>query len=229
VLVLKISMEETYKSSKKLALEARARLESAERQVCGLGSQSGAGGVAEMRALDDAINALGACAQELHLLLPKENVHRRRQYWEPRMAQLDDELRDLSVAKARLDQRVSKEKRESDMREQLFGGARTGDAAIPIGASYSYEQEASILNQSQNAVDSILESGKSALNALNIQRATLKGTKRKMLDVANNLGVSKDLIRSIERKENEVALLVYAGMAVFTLILVALFVWRKIL
>jgi len=49
-----------------------------------------------------------------------------------------------------------------------------------------------------------------------------------MLDVANVLGISHSVIRMIEGREKVDALIVYGGMIFVTLIVLGIYIWKKI-
>ncbi|KAJ1542277.1 protein transport protein bos1, partial [Nowakowskiella sp. JEL0078] len=56
------------------------------------------------------------------------------------------------------------------------------------------------LNRSNTHLDEYILMGRQALNELVEQRGVLKATQRRMLDVANNLGLSTTVIRFIEQR-----------------------------
>ena len=53
------------------------------------------------------------------------------------------------------------------------------------------------------------------LGDLGAQREMLKGTQRKLYDVASTLGVSGDTIRMVERRAKQDKWIFWAGVAVF--------------
>uniref|UniRef100_A0A7S0ZK01 Uncharacterized protein n=1 Tax=Timspurckia oligopyrenoides TaxID=708627 RepID=A0A7S0ZK01_9RHOD len=227
-------MDELFRGARKIAVKGRGQVEGIEKAVA-------AGGVAsemELAQFGESINMLFSAMQQLHTLLPREPMN-RRQLWTDKIVQLDEELSLLQNANQKLWTERNEELMQRNLRQQLFGevhGASNGDAAISMGGfgggngpMYSFEEEAKMLNSSNSTVDTILMTGRSALDSLQLQGATLKGTKRKMLDVANSMGVSKKLIRSIEKKENETAVIIYGGMIILSFVLVVLFIWKKVL
>lgn len=114
------------------------------------------------------------------------------------------------------------------MREELLGRRRQrnqGDTAINLDP---YKGESKSLKHSSMLADQILETGTATVEMLFAQRAKLKGAKKKMLDVANQLGVSKDLIRAIERRELSDTYLVLGIIAVLILVVILLWLWRRI-
>jgi len=71
--------------------------------------------------------------------------------------------------------------------------------------------------------------GSTTLESLRDQRATLKGTQRRILDVANTLGLSNTTMRLIENRVKQDKFILFGGMAlVLTIILVVyIYVIRK--
>lgn len=72
----------------------------------------------------------------------------------------------------------------------MFGGgatsAREGHAL----------REHSFIEQTENQLDAFLAQGREVLSNLVEQRGILKGTQRKLLDAANTMGLSRDVIVS---------------------------------
>eukprot|EP00466_Bigelowiella_natans_P019116 jgi/Bigna1/85643/estExt_fgenesh1_pg.C_50114 len=79
------------------------------------------------------------------------------------------------------------------------------------------------LHRSNEEADRILETGRATLENLRNQGSILKSAHRKVLDVANTLGLSNSLIKMIERRENMDKILVFAGMSVSLLVLFILY------
>lgn len=78
-------------------------------------------------------------------------------------------------------------------------------------------------SSAQNAnrgIDDLIAHGGSVLENLRSQRVTLKGARRRMLDLVNNLGMSSTLMRVIERRGSEDRLILFGGMALTCLFMV---------
>ena len=60
--------------------------------------------------------------------------------------------------------------------------------------------EHSFIQNTENRLDEFLAQGREVLDNLVDQRNMLKGTQRRLLDTANTLGLSKDVIGWIERR-----------------------------
>ncbi|KAG0293688.1 protein transport protein bos1 [Dissophora globulifera] len=63
-------------------------------------------------------------------------------------------------------------------------------------------------------LDDMLHQGKAALDDLFHQRTSLKSTQRKMLDAANTLGLSRNVIQLIERRSTQDKWIFYAGVCI---------------
>lgn len=70
----------------------------------------------------------------------------------------------------------------------------------------------------------MLLSGHSVLENLKTQRLTLKGAQRKILDLANTLGLSNTVMRLIERRTYQDKFILYGGM-ILTLVIMFL-IWK---
>ena len=70
----------------------------------------------------------------------------------------------------------------------------------------------------------MLNSGSNILNNLKEQRVTLKGAHKKILDVANTLGLSNTVMRLIERRTSQDKFILYGGM-IFTCVIMFL-IWK---
>lgn len=61
-------------------------------------------------------------------------------------------------------------------------------------------QEHSFIQDAETRLDEFLAQGREVLDNLVDQRDMLKGTQRRLLDAANTLGLSRDVINWIERR-----------------------------
>ncbi|KAG9316705.1 hypothetical protein JVU11DRAFT_2765 [Chiua virens] len=84
--------------------------------------------------------------------------------------------------------------------------------------------EHSFLQTTEARLDEFLAQGREVLDNLVDQRNVLKGTQRRLLDAANTLGLSRDVIGWIERRSTQ-DMYIFLGGAVFTF-LCFFFIWR---
>ena len=61
-------------------------------------------------------------------------------------------------------------------------------------------REHSFIQNTENALDDFIAQGKAVLDDLVDQRNVLKGTKKRLLDAANTMGMSRDVINWIDRR-----------------------------
>ncbi|KAK0454911.1 golgi SNAP receptor complex member bos1 [Armillaria borealis] len=84
--------------------------------------------------------------------------------------------------------------------------------------------EHTFIQNTENRLDEFLAQGREVLDNLVDQRNMLKGTQRRLLDAANTLGLSRDVIGWIERRSTQDMYIFFAG-AVFTFFCFYL-IWR---
>ncbi|KAG6918715.1 hypothetical protein DXG01_012200 [Tephrocybe rancida] len=75
--------------------------------------------------------------------------------------------------------------------------------------------EHSFIQNTETRLDDFLAQGREVLDNLVDQRNMLKGTQRRLLDAANTMGMSRDVIGWIERRSTQDMYIFFAG-AVFT-------------
>mmetsp|Transcript_8163 Transcript_8163/g.24570 ORF Transcript_8163/g.24570 Transcript_8163/m.24570 type:complete len:213 (-) Transcript_8163:103-741(-) len=211
-------MEALYRDARRAVVESRAHLEGLEK----------GGNAAQFAALQGNLQALNVTVQQLATNLGREPPP-KKEIWRQRLVQLDDELAELRRGQERCASRARAAETEARMRDELLSRRKQradngGDATIQMDF---YESEAKSLKSSSTMSDQILETGTATLEMLLAQRTKLKGAKKKMLDVANQLGVSKDLIRSIERREAADFYLVLGGIALCIIVLFLLWFFRR--
>ena len=69
-----------------------------------------------------------------------------------------------------------------------------------MGKEYRALDEHSFIQNTETRLDEFLAQGREVLDNLVDQRNMLKGTQRRLLNVANTLGLSRDVIGWIERR-----------------------------
>jgi len=71
----------------------------------------------------------------------------------------------------------------------------------------------------------MLNSGASILENLRSQRITLKGAQRRLMDIANTLGLSNTTMRLIEKRAHEDKYVLIGGMLVTIIVIVLVIVY----
>lgn len=136
----------------------------------------------------------------------------RRQVARTRVEQLRYDNQHLQAALRMLQHRRQQRAQEYEEREQLlarqFG---PGDAETCIQIDYGLNQNNS-LQRANKGLDEMLLTGNSALENLRGQRSTLKGAQRRLMDVANTLGLSNTTMRLIENRVRQDKFILFTGM-----------------
>ncbi|KAI1005038.1 hypothetical protein K3495_g3179 [Podosphaera aphanis] len=76
-------------------------------------------------------------------------------------------------------------------------------------------REQTFFANTHTALDEYLARGQAVLGDLGQQREVLKGTQKRLFNVANTLGVSGDTIRMIQRRATQDKYIFYAGVIIF--------------
>ncbi|CAL8315029.1 unnamed protein product [Arctogadus glacialis] len=149
--------------------------------------------------------------ERLEILASKEPPN-RRQNAKLRADQLKYDIQHLQTGLRNFQHRRYQRDAQDREREELMSRTFTtndADTSIPMDETL---QMNSNLNNAHQGMDDLLGSGSSILNGLRDQRGTLKGTHKKMLDVANMLGLSNTVMRLIERRATQDKLIMVGGM-----------------
>ncbi|KAH6927594.1 hypothetical protein HPB50_006130 [Hyalomma asiaticum] len=164
--------------------------------------------------IQEKINELSSNCERLAILANKEPVT-RRQHAKMRVDELRYEQKHLQAALGNLQRRRYEREEALQSREELlskkFSTNDARDTAISIDESLQFHSRAQSANRN---VDDLIGSGTSILSNLREQRTTLKGAHRKILDVANTLGMSNTVMRMIERRTYQDKLILFGGMFV---------------
>ncbi|OCF36809.1 synaptobrevin [Kwoniella heveanensis BCC8398] len=93
----------------------------------------------------------------------------------------------------------------SPLHESPFGSSSSNplfqpNHPIPTSRDEYALREHSFLQNSENNIDQYIAQGRAVLENLVEQRGILKGTRRKLLDTANTLGLSRETIGWVERR-----------------------------
>ncbi|KAI4157420.1 MAG: hypothetical protein LQ342_008298 [Letrouitia transgressa] len=76
-------------------------------------------------------------------------------------------------------------------------------------------REQSFMSSTNSALDEYLERGRAVLGDLGQQKEIMKGTQRRLYNVANTLGVSGETIRMVERRAKQDKLIFWGGVIAF--------------
>ncbi|KAM7137491.1 Golgi SNAP receptor complex member 2 isoform 3-T3 [Macrochelys suwanniensis] len=137
--------------------------------------------------------------ERLEILSSKEPAN-KRQNAKLRVDQLKYDVQHLQSALRNFQHRRYNREQQEKQREELMARSFTAndsDTTIPIDETLQFNES---LQNAHRGMDDLIGSGTSILHGLRDQRMTLKGTHKKILDVANMLGLSNTVMRLIEKR-----------------------------
>ncbi|MCJ1297196.1 Golgi SNAP receptor complex member 2 [Xylographa carneopallida] len=165
------------------------------------------------RSIDSTLASLLRLVQDMESLCSSEHPA-RREMWRTRIRAMSDEVLSIRAGYARVQQTQQRRQHEQAVRADLLSGAqRRRDGGSASGIDSLARENDSLLN-SHRLLDEFTAMASASLDSLQRQRGALKGVHRKVLDVANSIGMSSSLLRMIERTETFNALLVATGAVV---------------
>ncbi|XP_032890995.1 Golgi SNAP receptor complex member 2 isoform X2 [Amblyraja radiata] len=168
------------------------------------------------------IDQIFSSLERLEILTSKEPPN-RRQNAKLRVDQLKYDCQHLQTALKNFQHhRYSREQLDREREELLQRTFTTNDADTSIAIDESLQFKTSLHN-AHKGMDDLLGSGSSILTGLRDQRMTLKGAQKKILDVANMLGMSNTVMRLIEKRAFQDKFIMIGGMVVTCIIMVLAF------
>lgn len=173
--------------------------------------------------VQNRIDIIVSNCDRLTMLVNKEPPARRANA-KIRVDQLRYDCQHLQAAIRQLQHKRYRREEEEREREALLSRTFTTndtETSVMIDAALLHNQR---LSNAHRGMDDAIGTGTMALSSLRDQRGTLKGAKKKMLDVLNTLGLSNTVMRLIERRTYEDRFILYGGMGV-TLFIMFL-VWK---
>ncbi|KAM6957321.1 Golgi SNAP receptor complex member 2 [Aplochiton taeniatus] len=156
------------------------------------------------------INLIFNNLERLEILAGKEPPN-RRQNAKLRVDQLKYDVQHLQTALRNFQHRRYTRDVQEREREELMSRTFTtndADTSIPIDETLQLNSN---LHNAHKGMDDLLGSGSGILSGLRDQRGTLKGTHKKMLDVANMLGLSNTVMRLIEKRATQDKFIMIGG------------------
>jgi len=114
-------------------------------------------------------------------------------------------------------------KREDDEAKRALLERRYEDDTVMLDHNY---QMNSSLNNSKAMVTSYIQVGRGLLTEFRRQRALLDGVHQALVGAGNTMGLSRSMMSIIERREFVDRLLAFSGMALISLILLAIWWYR---
>ncbi|XP_041974535.1 probable Golgi SNAP receptor complex member 2 [Aricia agestis] len=172
--------------------------------------------------IQSKINAISANCEKLDVLVFKTPINQRSMA-KMRVDQLkyDNKHVQASLQNSR-NKRLRREQEKAE-REQLLS-RRFGHDHTSIDVDYMAQESMSLQN-SHRGVDEMLQTGSNILETLKYNRETLKGAHRRMIDLANTLGLSNATISLIERRVAQDKYVLFGGMLVTLTVIVLVIIY----
>jgi Golgi SNAP receptor complex protein 2 len=130
-----------------------------------------------------------------------------------------------------LKKKEEEKKRLERERKDLFLVTKTNPSSQESSSKTIIERqpldESNVWQHTESHLDTFLATGRSILHDLTQQGSTMKTAHRRLLDAANSLGISGDIIRYIERRSTQDTWIFLALVVVlfFLMYLVLRFLW----
>lgn len=208
-------MEALYHQSNKHVHEVQSqmgRLESCDKQSVHLLENE----------IQARIDQIFSNLERLEILSSKEPPT-KRQNAKLRVDQLKYDVQHLQTALRNFQhRRYAREQQEKEREELMTRSYTTNDSETSIHIDETLQFNSSVRNAHQG-MDDLLGSGTSILEGLRDQRKTLKGTQKKILDVANMLGLSNTVMRLIEKRAFQDKVVMIGGMLLTCVVMFLVF------
>lgn len=142
-----------------------------------------------------------------------------------RCDQLKYDSRHLQAALTASRQKRARREAAMNEREQLLNRRFAPNPDLTtINIDYALQHQNSLQN-SNRGVDEMLHTGASTLESLRSQRLTLKGAQRRIMDMANTLGLSNHTMRLIEKRAFEDKYILMLGMVITLIVIVLVIIY----
>lgn len=142
-----------------------------------------------------------------------------------RCDQLKYDSKHLQAALVASQQRRARREAAVTEREQLLNRRFTPNPDLTaINIDYGIQHQNSLQNANQG-VDEMLFTGASTLESLRSQRLTLKGAHKRIMDMANTLGLSNHTMRLIEKRATEDKFVLIFGIVITLAIMLLVIIY----
>ncbi|CAH1133930.1 unnamed protein product [Ceutorhynchus assimilis] len=173
--------------------------------------------------ISEDIKQIQSNCEKIDLYVYKQPLE-HRQHAKMRSDQLKYDNRHLQAALEAAQQRRLRRETAVTEREQLLNRRFAPNPDITaINMDYSLQQQNSLHNV-HRGVDEMLYTGANTLESLRTQRSTLKGAHKRIMDMANVLGISNHTMRLIEKRASEDKF-VFIGGVVVTFVVIVLVIF----
>ncbi|EFA03370.1 probable Golgi SNAP receptor complex member 2 [Tribolium castaneum] len=187
--------------------------------------EQNSGNVLEIEAdIQEKITTINSNCEKLDVYLYKVPIDQRPNA-KMRCDQLKYDARHLQAALVASRQKRARREAAINEREQLLNRRFAPNPDLTtINIDYALQHQNSLQN-SHRGVDEMLHTGVNALESLRSQRLTLKGAHRRIMDMANTLGLSNHTMRLIEKRAGEDKYILILGIVITLLVIVFVIVY----
>ncbi|CAG5017870.1 unnamed protein product [Parnassius apollo] len=168
-------------------------------------------------AIQSKINAISANCEKLDIFVFKTPINQRSMA-KMRVDQLKYDNKHIQASLQNAQNKRRRREQELADREQLLS-RRFGHDHTAINVDFLAQEQMSLQNSHQN-VDEMLYTGSNILQTLRYNRDTLKGAHRRLINLANTLGLSNATISLIERRVIQDKYVLFGGMVVTLTVIV---------
>ncbi|XP_072935999.1 probable Golgi SNAP receptor complex member 2 [Epargyreus clarus] len=162
-------------------------------------------------AIQSRINAVNTNCEKLDIMVFKTPLNQRPMA-KMRVDQLKYDNKHIQASLINAQNKRRRREQERTEREQLLS-RRFGHDHTEITVDYMAQEQVSLQNSHRN-VDEMIHTGSNILDTLRYNRETLKGAHRRLIDLANTLGLSNATISLIERRVAQDKYVLFGGMFV---------------
>ncbi|KAL4705014.1 hypothetical protein ACJJTC_009802 [Scirpophaga incertulas] len=173
-------------------------------------------------AIQSKINAVSGNCEKLDIYVYKTPINQRPMA-KMRVDQLKYDNKHIQASLVNAQNKRRRREQERNNREQLLN-RRFGHDHTEINVDYLAQEQTSLVNSHRN-VDDMLHTGSNILDTLRYNRETLKGAHRRLIDLANTLGLSNATISLIERRVSQDKYILFGGMFVTLAVIVLVIVY----
>ncbi|XP_026764134.1 probable Golgi SNAP receptor complex member 2 [Galleria mellonella] len=173
-------------------------------------------------AIQSKINAISANCEKLDIYVYKTPINQRPMA-KMRVDQLKYDNKHIQASLTNSQSKRIRREQERLDREQLLN-RRFGHDHTEITVDYLSQERNSLQNSHRN-VDEMIHTGSNILGTLRGNRETLKGAHRRLIDLANTLGLSNATISLIERRVSQDKYILFGGMFLTLTIIVLVIIY----
>ncbi|XP_050673308.1 probable Golgi SNAP receptor complex member 2 [Leptidea sinapis] len=168
------------------------------------------------------IKQINTNCERLDVLVFKTPINQRPMA-KMRVDQLKYDNKHIQASLTNAQNKRRRREQEKEEREQLLS-RRFGNDHTAITVDYMAQESVSLQNSHRN-VDEMLHTGSRILDTLRYNRDTLKGAHRRLIDLANTLGLSNATISLIEKRVAQDKYILFGGMFVTLSVIVLVIIY----